>query len=120
MRLLSLLLVAVHALCVIAAPMDFELHSVLAIPVPGSATYDADLAAAVAYARSHTSSSVQTSAIGLYDRYCGRYYTEPESRPYYTDLRGLATYTCINVKSGYVMEQTSNVHCGLCMYFDGK
>ncbi|KAI4916698.1 hypothetical protein J4E90_003201 [Alternaria incomplexa] len=118
MHLMNLLLACVFALCVIAAPADFKLHSALTIPVPGSATYDADLAAAVAYARSHSTSSVQTAADGPKNKLCGQYTTTPDSKPFYTELRTDGTNVCTNMNPGYTMAIVGNYFCGFCMYFD--
>ena len=120
MHLMNLLLACIFALCVIAAPADFKLHSALTIPVSGSATYDADLAAAIAYARSHPTSSVQTAADGPKKKYCGRYVTTPDSDPIAQELLTDGTNVCINMKPGYTMEIVGNSFCNFCMYFDGK
>ncbi|KAI4635940.1 hypothetical protein J4E83_000894 [Alternaria metachromatica] len=118
MHLMNLLLACIFALCVIAAPADFKLHSALTIPVSGSATYDADLAAAIAYARSHPTSSVQTAADGPKKKYCGRYVTTPDSDPIAQELLTDGTNVCINMKPGYTMEIVGNTFCNFCMYFD--
>ncbi|KAH6882383.1 hypothetical protein BKA58DRAFT_373237 [Alternaria rosae] len=123
MNLLNLLLACIFALCVIAAPTDFKLHSALAIPVPGSATYDADLAAALAYVRSHNSSSVQTSAADPpITRLCGFYNSIPDSDPLYKEMRtdGSFNYRSFELDPGSTIKSVLNRHCGFCMYFDEK
>ncbi|KAI4683533.1 uncharacterized protein J4E88_004709 [Alternaria novae-zelandiae] len=93
MHLMNLLLACIFALCVIAAPTDFKLHSPLAIPVPGSATYDADVAAVLAYVLSD---------------------------PIYQEMRedGSFNYRSFDLAAGSTIEGILNRHCGFCMYFD--
>jgi hypothetical protein len=115
MHLLNLILPSIFAMCVVGAPTDFELHSPLAIPVPGSTTYDADLAAAVAYARSHPSSgTVKTSTIAVKQRLCGDY--TPGNKPVYST--GLLV--CGETDPGVEMKRFTNRMCGFCIVFDSK
>jgi hypothetical protein len=118
MRLSNLLIAGSNALYVIAAPTDFELNSPLALPVPGSSTYDADLAAAVAYARSHVSSSVQTSTIEpVKQRLCGWYIPKPKGRDKPMYKTGLLL--CMETEPGDEMTRMINRYCGFCAVFDG-
>lgn len=115
MRLLNLILLSIFAMCVAGAPTDFELHSPLTIPVPGSTTYDADLAAAVAYARSHPSSrTVETSVTAVKQRLCGDY--TPGNKPVYST--GLLV--CGETDPGVEMKRFTNRMCGFCIIFDSK
>ncbi|KAI4635218.1 uncharacterized protein J4E87_000168 [Alternaria ethzedia] len=121
MHLMNLLLACIFALCVIAAPADFTLHSPLAIPVPGSATYDADVAAVLAYVRSHNSSPIQRSATDEpITRLCGIYTSTPVSDPIYQEMRedGSFNYRSFDLDAGSTIEGILNRHCGFCMYFD--
>ncbi|KAI4650493.1 hypothetical protein J4E93_002849 [Alternaria ventricosa] len=123
MILMNLLLACIFALCVVAAPTDFELHSPVAIPVPGSATYDADVAAILAYVRSHNSSPVQRSAADEpITRLCGFYESTPDSKPLWKEMRedGSMNYRSFELDPGSTIKSVLNRHCGFCMYFDEK
>jgi hypothetical protein len=116
-----LALAGLLAVCVSAAPTANANVNFLAIPVPGSASYEADLAAAVAYARSaglapDTSPAVNGAANNPGYK-CGSYsivaggFTFPT---YTTD-----NY-CNETENAEEMEWFWNWWCGFCIVFDGK
>ncbi|KAG9193241.1 hypothetical protein G6011_03276 [Alternaria panax] len=118
MRLLNLILPGVFAICAVAAPTDFDLHSPLAIRVPSSTTYDADVAAAIAYARTQPSSgTVKISATAPKKKLCGGYEPAYKSPPGFKDMHSNGLF-CTETENGEEMERITNYHCGICMIFD--
>lgn len=119
MGILNLILSSVFAIYVVAAPTGSELRSPLTVPVPGSTTYDADVAVAVAYARSQPSfDTVKVSATTPKQRMCGEY--KPANRPGSEFVYSTGGLLCAETEHGEEMERFTNYHCGVCMVFDGK
>ncbi|RII21880.1 hypothetical protein CUC08_Gglean001049 [Alternaria sp. MG1] len=117
MRLLNLILSSVFAIYVVAAPTGSELRSPLTVPVPGSTTYDADVAVAVAYARSQPSfDTVKVSATTPKQRMCGEY--KPANRSGSEFVYSTGLLLCAETEHGEEMERFTNYHCGICMVFD--
>jgi hypothetical protein len=116
-----LALAGLLALCVSVAPTANANTNELVIPVPGSATYEADLAAAVAYARSAGLAPATTSAVngaanapgykcGSYSIVAGGF-----TFPTYT-----TSWYCNEVEQEEAMQRFWNWWCGFCVVFDGK
>jgi hypothetical protein len=117
MRFLTplLALIGFLVLSVAAAPTPFS-STVLAIPDPNTATYEADIAAAVAYARSAPLASATSPAANASGKQCG----------YYSIVAGgfvFPTYTtdmyCNEAEEAEEMHSFWNYFCGFCIVFNG-
>lgn len=102
---------------IMAAPVHPQLSS-LAIPSPNSTTYEADIAAVVAYARSHPApvTAMDTTIAAAPVKECGAYTRMG-------DNSGTLTYTsevCKDTAGFEHMEYFFNWYCDLCIVFDGK
>jgi hypothetical protein len=113
-----LALAGLLTLCVIAAPIA---NANLAIPVHGAATYETDLAAAVAYARSAGVAPVadmSPTANGAtnFGKQCGTYSIVAGGFlfPTYT-----TDYYCNETEQAEEMKYFYNHWCGFCVVFDG-
>ncbi|EUC34881.1 hypothetical protein COCCADRAFT_92372 [Bipolaris zeicola 26-R-13] len=99
-----------------AAPVHPQLSS-LAIPSPNSTTYEADIAAVVAYAHSHPApvTAMDTTIAAAPVKECGAYTRMG-------DNSGTLTYTsevCKDTAGFEHMEDFFNWYCDLCIVFDG-
>jgi hypothetical protein len=109
-----LALIGLLTCSVAAAPTSSG--AVLAIPDPNSATYEADLAAAIAYARSAPLAPIMSPAANAAGKQCG----------YYSIVAGgwvFPTYTtdmyCNETEQSEEMKWYWNHWCGFCIVFNG-
>ncbi|KAL6154624.1 hypothetical protein ACJQWK_00937 [Exserohilum turcicum] len=146
MYFLSLILaLTTHLLGASAAPTHSTLPNPLAIPNPNFPTYDTDLAAAIAYARSHPAPSIHAALISAHDENSEATTPTPTSTTstdantntapskqniqcgVYTNIGGhfsFPIYTteqyCNETEEAEEMDEFFNFYCGFCIVFHGE
>ncbi|KAF1944005.1 hypothetical protein EJ02DRAFT_432778 [Clathrospora elynae] len=111
-------LIGLLAMCASTAPTTTISASAngTVVPVPKYTTYDAELAAAIAFARAAGLNNPSTGLANS-DTQCGQYKVDEGS---YNVPTFASNSICQNTVSNTHMNIIANWACGLCIVFDGR